>query len=366
MALQSQLFRGDAKLEAASISDNAHIVRGTSGPHVSKIQQALIQLDAAAITADGAYGSGTAAAVSAFKRKRQILNFQSKIDDIVGKKTIAALDTEMLAKEKGGGGTRGVVRRGVNTVGDATPGIDRDKPLDIIVQFAGALGKTEGTTDDGSRDDFANKFNTPAYLQTHQPVAPVCFFGGRGSNDRSGAAAALVVGLRLLSKNGITVVLGESSGGLPALKAAEALTKLGVKLAYVGIADGAFFQTLGEVIPFSNFPPQLAFPLGIDATKKENFFQSFGHNTLKDPRGPGGFMLGTEFHIAIKNGFRDIDMEKESRSLTGIKNDFIRLPFASSLPLAIRKFLFADPAHVAAGRAAEQLTAIEVTKLIKA
>ena len=90
MALQSQLFRGDPKLEAASVSDPAHIVQGATGAHVAKIQLALIQSDGAAITADGAYGQGTAAAVSAFKAKRQILNFQGKIDNIVGKKTIAA------------------------------------------------------------------------------------------------------------------------------------------------------------------------------------------------------------------------------------------------------------------------------------
>jgi hypothetical protein len=103
MALQSQLFRGDPNLEAAAVSDPAHVTQGASGPHVTKIQQALIQLDGATLSPDGVYGPRTAAAVSAFKQKRQILNFQGKIDDIVGKKTTAALDAEMLAKERGGG-----------------------------------------------------------------------------------------------------------------------------------------------------------------------------------------------------------------------------------------------------------------------
>jgi peptidoglycan hydrolase-like protein with peptidoglycan-binding domain len=102
MALQSQLFGGVRELEAAAVSDPAHITQGANGPHVAKIQQALVQLDGATIAQDGAYGSRTAAAVSAFKQKRQILNFQGKIDDIVGKKTMAALDAEMLAKEGGG------------------------------------------------------------------------------------------------------------------------------------------------------------------------------------------------------------------------------------------------------------------------
>lgn len=101
MALKSGLFRGDPKLEAAAISDPAHITPGASGPHVSKIQLALIQLDAARIKADGAYGPATAAAVLAYKQKRNIINrsYQSKADNIVGRMTITALDAEVLERE---------------------------------------------------------------------------------------------------------------------------------------------------------------------------------------------------------------------------------------------------------------------------
>jgi hypothetical protein len=97
VALQSQLFRGDSKLEQAGVSDPAHILPGARGPHVAKIQQALIQLGAR-IVADGIYGSGTAAAVTDFKQKQlpQILNFEGKIDNIVGIKTMAALDAAMV------------------------------------------------------------------------------------------------------------------------------------------------------------------------------------------------------------------------------------------------------------------------------
>jgi hypothetical protein len=100
MSLQSQLFRGDPKLEAAAVSDSAHILPGASGPHVIKIQQALIQVDGAAIAPDGIYGPATAAAVADFKRKQQpqILNFAGKIDNIVGIKTMAALDGAMAKR----------------------------------------------------------------------------------------------------------------------------------------------------------------------------------------------------------------------------------------------------------------------------
>lgn len=97
MPLQSQLFRGDPKLEAAVVSDSAHIVPGARGDHVRKIQMALIQLDGAGITPDGIYGPATAAAVLAFKQKRNIINrnYQTKVDNIVGKMTMIALDQAM-------------------------------------------------------------------------------------------------------------------------------------------------------------------------------------------------------------------------------------------------------------------------------
>jgi hypothetical protein len=42
MALVSQLFSSDPKLEACAVSDSAHIHRGAAGTHVGKIQQARI------------------------------------------------------------------------------------------------------------------------------------------------------------------------------------------------------------------------------------------------------------------------------------------------------------------------------------
>jgi hypothetical protein len=100
MALRSELFRGDKKLEAAAVSDPAHILPGHRGPHVAKIQQALIQVAGADLEADGIYGPATAAVVADFKRnqKPQILNFAGEIDNIVGIKTIAALDDGMVPK----------------------------------------------------------------------------------------------------------------------------------------------------------------------------------------------------------------------------------------------------------------------------
>jgi hypothetical protein len=105
MGLQSQLFRGDPRLEAAAVSDPAHITRGASGPHVHKIQTALMRVDNASISPievqGSTYGASTAAAVLAYKRKRGIINrsYETQADDIVGKMTMASLDSELLRRE---------------------------------------------------------------------------------------------------------------------------------------------------------------------------------------------------------------------------------------------------------------------------
>jgi hypothetical protein len=95
--LTSDLFKGDTKLEAAATRDPAHIARGARGDHVSKIQTALNRVDDAGIGIDGSYGSETANAVLRFKRKRDIVARprQQQADDIVGVRTITALDAEM-------------------------------------------------------------------------------------------------------------------------------------------------------------------------------------------------------------------------------------------------------------------------------
>ncbi|MGA2400728.1 MAG: hypothetical protein ABSG91_03360 [Syntrophobacteraceae bacterium] len=105
MPLQSRLFQGDPALEACLVSDPAHVTQGAAGNHVAKIQTALatldgLQIDPGELSAKR-YGASTAAAVLAFKKKRNIINrsYQTQADNIVGKMTIAALDKEMLMHE---------------------------------------------------------------------------------------------------------------------------------------------------------------------------------------------------------------------------------------------------------------------------
>jgi peptidoglycan hydrolase-like protein with peptidoglycan-binding domain len=100
------LYKGDPRLEACLVQDSAHVQSGASGDHVFKIQTALILLDDLKIArgelAAKTYGPSTAAAVRAFKKKRNIINwtYQTQADDIVGKMTIAALDNEISQWEQ--------------------------------------------------------------------------------------------------------------------------------------------------------------------------------------------------------------------------------------------------------------------------
>jgi hypothetical protein len=105
MALKSNLFAGDMKLEAAATSHPAHIMRGATGPHVAKIQAALFVLDGVEVSGaerkSSTYGPSTAAAVLAYKKKRDIVNrsYQSSADDIVGIMTMKAMDDELFARQ---------------------------------------------------------------------------------------------------------------------------------------------------------------------------------------------------------------------------------------------------------------------------
>ena len=103
--LKSKLFAGDARLNACLVDNAKHVTLGDRGPHVSKIQSAVLMLDdgtiAGAELADRRYGPTTAKAVLRYKTRRQIINrsYQSKPDDIVGIMTIRTLDEEMVLSE---------------------------------------------------------------------------------------------------------------------------------------------------------------------------------------------------------------------------------------------------------------------------
>lgn len=149
MPLQSRALKDDIALQACLTSDRDHVVPGAQGRHVAKIQQALLLLDRADIAFGeiraSTYGSTTAAAVLAFKRKRRIINYsyQTAADNIVGKMTIARLDADLLLIDTArpqrtgcGGGEGGPVSVEVGaapTVG-RLPARRRNAVLDVVFQ----------------------------------------------------------------------------------------------------------------------------------------------------------------------------------------------------------------------------------------
>ena len=102
MPLVSLLLRDEPRLQACLVADTAHVVPGATGRHVSLIQKLLLVLEKARISDGelraGLYGPTTAAAVLAYKRKRNIVNraYQATADNIVGKMTIAKMDEELV------------------------------------------------------------------------------------------------------------------------------------------------------------------------------------------------------------------------------------------------------------------------------
>ena len=106
MPLLSLTLAGNSLLQRCLVSDSAHVTLGSRGDHVGLIQKCVLVLGRENIAANEirtrTYGPSTAAAVLAYKRDRQIINraYQTQADNIVGKMTIARLDSEIAKVER--------------------------------------------------------------------------------------------------------------------------------------------------------------------------------------------------------------------------------------------------------------------------
>lgn len=106
MPLESTTLQGNTALQACLVRDEAHVTPGARGDHVGLIHKCLLVLEPTPIAANEirskAYGPSTAAAVLAYKRRRQIINssYQTQADNIVGKMTIARLDKDIAKVER--------------------------------------------------------------------------------------------------------------------------------------------------------------------------------------------------------------------------------------------------------------------------
>lgn len=235
MALQSALFRGDLKLEAAFVSDRAHILQGSKGDHVTKVQRALAQLDGASIAVDGAFGPGTAAAVGEFKKKRNILNAEGRIDQIIGKKTMAALDAEMQAQERSGGNVAAGSRVGLVEGASGLGAINH-----TLFYFSGAsenLALHGAPLTGGLKEDLQNEMEN---IDVKPETSTVFGFGGTTLHLAGVLAANLIAAAR--DPRGKLIIYGFSSGGINAMTLCRNLRVVGTKvdlLVTVDVTDGS-------------------------------------------------------------------------------------------------------------------------------
>ena len=327
------------KLQAAANDHAFHIVPGSSGDHVSLIQQALFNIDTANISTTelglSRYGSSTSNAVTKFKSDRQIFNYKNEIDPIVGVNTMRRLDKEMARIE-----------------GKAKPTHTRTQ--DIVVHIVGQIptsadaGKktNQGQTSVGvqSIEDFRKEVETAEYLADHEPLVHQQWNGGLPNfgNDptieivdfiKAKVAAALSVGS---DKLGRIIVIGMSSGGRNTATVAHQFADRPL-LTYVAAIDAAF-NDANDVARSSN----------VNATRSENFFQTVGNDVVP----------GNEFHGTIPNYQRNVKLD----DLSGVKQVAEKL----TLALDIQKQTLINQAHTIAvrhGYILAKATAINILRL---
>lgn len=279
-----------AELLGAANENRFHITPGASGEHVSKIQAALFAITSAQIDSDelgrSFYGKTTANAVADFKRTRKppILNYANQIDNIVGIKTMRALDEEMKRID-GGLGKEAEI-----------------KTQDIVIHILGqdpSSGFAGKKTDEGQvfigvppTAAFNKEVETEAYLKKHKRLIHQQWNGGLDqfhsdpTNEIVRFINTTVAGLEP-GTLGRVILIGMSSGGRNAVTVADQIK--GRRLfSYIAAIDAAFNNESDPAIKST-----------VSAERSENFFQTIGNNVLP----------GEEFHSSIPSFQRNVKFD---------------------------------------------------------
>jgi hypothetical protein len=321
-------FKNNEQLRRCAVSDKDHIGERVpppfdqAGPHVSLIHKALnswasrqpdevlqglnLPLDEAD---DILFDSDTTEAVVRFKTVNGLLNFAGKIDPIVGKLTVRALDRELAGAPvpkptPGGGGGGGTA----NTV----------KFKDVIFAISAIGHRGEIQTRPQLEQFVRNRVVTAAYqAKTDRDLTVrAAFIQDSELNKDNPSFDSTLANLQALPKDGQqlgkVMLYGISRGGV-------LITKLAKKVSgpilsnYVGVSDGAFFERDTTNVPIDiqgrlNTPrmdPQFA---AFRASRKVNIFQTKGNslkvvNPLNNPKGAlfawFSQMFGGEIHGEI-------------------------------------------------------------------
>jgi hypothetical protein len=326
MAAFASEFEFNDKLKKTLVNDVDHLgidslpVSDRSGPHIFLIHKALnawasVNRPGMVLTSSDAdfstetFGAKTKQLVIAYKTAKNITNYQGLIDGYVGKKTVAALDRELLPRD-------------VNPPPTPTKSI-----VDIVVKFVGAHPLVGNRFFEGEFV-FASQLITP-YLATKSGRTLHRF--GQVTVGIEQEAASVVVGMRFRIKSalenntpGIIAIYGSSSGGRATLDLARSLTGDGVPLAYVAAVDAAFFPNSRELtnrpdnlIGEPTVTPRFA-GAGIGTAQFHSFYQRAGNHSKTRPSGIHwtSKMAGEEIHGMVI-GSRDRDMTRETVARAG-------------------------------------------------
>jgi len=294
-------FQNDNQLKAAAESDPAHVgeIFNPVGNHVRLIKEALNAwaekqdpaLGLKPLPVTNVFDKATGDRVALYKSMHEppILNFQNKIDRIVGKKTVVALDLEL-------------------------PAVD-EKPevlqiVDVVVRYQGAASTRPLLENDVLPTRFIK-----VYLEKHLLANDRALhrFGSLTNTVRDKSAALIADHVRKVEditkgkSVGKICIWGSSSGGRNALDLAAALSRKGFPLAYVGVLDAFFSADETRDVPTLTTKPTPSFRLhtSIQTNESDNFFQTVG-NHKKITRQGAGFLFTSDMKDGNGNKTEEI------------------------------------------------------------
>ena len=279
MPLTSE-FKRNRQLLACAESDPAHIGRqfNAKGEHVKLIRKALnAWLDRENLNPKPArlneavdiYDEQVAKRVALYKSTKRIFNFRGQIDDIVGIKTVDALDKELPI--------------------ELDPIDIESSFMDVIVHFAGALTDTPRALTEDEVMPFGLLFRymvnkiVPKTRKLIRIGNQTTGFGPATQSIRTTIINKLFTERGEEFTFGQVFVFGSSSGGRNAIEFTNEFTARGGNVRYLAVSDPAFFpqdtQTVPDLVPIpTNIP---VFAVNASARDRKNFFQTAGNQSEK-------------------------------------------------------------------------------------
>jgi hypothetical protein len=334
VAFQSK-FQDNDKLRKCAENDRDHLGQGVTaaenlvGDHIGLIHEALIawalkQSPPPSIISpqefrEKRYGDSTSTLVALFKARHKppILNFRGEIDNIVGKKTVAALDLELPPKSGG----------------DTPPPSTQQTRVDIILKFAGAL---RADVTPLNVNDVLPSVRIKDYLARTDRV--LVRLGQATNTIRDEAEGTIERFAQLIDTTlkeadakgfarGKICLWGTSSGGRNVIALANKLGARGIRTDYLASLDAAFFPDESSIQPTNRFgePDEVPSfsPPNPGARVQKSFFQRVGNHSKSTLRRGILFtssMGGQEVHGNIV-GFAPRDLTKDVQGKTPASDD---------------------------------------------